>query len=71
MNTVQTAGVLFIVGSAVFLFGAGIGVPGYLPSQIHTLACVCSKSAPFCGGSRSRSTVSGQSSPGRAPDTSS
>ena len=27
MNTVQTAGVLFIVGSAVFLFGAGIGVP--------------------------------------------
>ena len=27
MNTMQTAGVLFIVGSTIFNFGAGIGVP--------------------------------------------
>jgi len=27
MNEVQTAGLLFIVGSTVFIFGAGIGVP--------------------------------------------
>ena len=27
MSSVQTAGLLFIVGSAVFDFGVGIGVP--------------------------------------------
>jgi hypothetical protein len=38
VNTVQTAGVLFIAGSALFLFGAGIGVPRYSPNATRTPA---------------------------------
>jgi hypothetical protein len=54
LNTDQTAGLLLIIGSVVFLVGAAVGVPQILTERDLGHACACSRNASAAGAWRSR-----------------